>query len=264
MDRLQAVADVRQRAADDDAHRVVEVARSAARPRWGRGGCAASSSVMRRLPCIRSPWLDRAGRRRPRARRRRGSAAAVSWAALVSGAWSPADAGDGRPDRRAPASAAAPVSASRMTHARWPSSVAAARAASWRRNAATRLGSTWTHERSAQLSAFWTFGSASPMSAPISASARRCPGRTVRRRRRQLVRHPGERGADQAPLEAVLGIDQLFQFSPAERLVQHAARRQVGQLVGADPVGRGACEAADDLPAALGIVAQARARGERG
>ena len=47
MDRLEAVADVGQRAADDDAHRVVEVAASAARPRCGRARRGPFGSVMR-------------------------------------------------------------------------------------------------------------------------------------------------------------------------------------------------------------------------
>ena len=48
MDRLEAIAHVRQRAADDDAHGVVEIRARAARPRWGRAGSRSSmGSVMR-------------------------------------------------------------------------------------------------------------------------------------------------------------------------------------------------------------------------
>ena len=80
MDGLEAVADVRQRARHDHAHRVVEVARPASRPRCGWSGCCrgrrSRGSAPRRVwHQIRGGWGI--GRPRPISSKRPASSAAT-------------------------------------------------------------------------------------------------------------------------------------------------------------------------------------------
>ena len=171
MDGLEAVADVGQGARHDDAHRVVEV-RDAHLVLDADGADVAQVVGHGRLLLRRGHVVRRAGvrdgggvraarRSARRSRRRRRS--------------------DGAPGRwRMPGERVAQVvgdagsslaRVSRMTQARWPSSVAAARSASRRRARVVRRRSTRASERYAQDSAFWTSGSASPMSWPRSGRA---------------------------------------------------------------------------------------------
>ena len=169
MDRLEAVAHVRQRAADDDAHRVVEVARSAARPRWapadplldGGRSCAAPRVALTLLRAMRLVGEAAAERRTAAAtaRGRRwcdGGAGGASADARRAGRGSrPRRRSAGRCGQRVADDPRAMAVVARCGRDA-PRPAGTPRD---RRSASTRLHSRSAHDRD-----FWTWSSASPMS----------------------------------------------------------------------------------------------------
>ena len=279
MDGLEAVAHVGQGAADDDAHRVVEVAgpqlvldadapdvadlvshagellsrivsdhtwlgvRSSGASATSSGSGGAGTMKADAVACARLVSTA-SGRRRMPARRGLSSAAR-------------------------PASADRPVRASRTTQARAPSSVWRAVSASRRRHAATPSGSTSRHERRAHESAFWTSGSASPMSASMIGKA----GRVAQRgalRDRQAERQLGQCRADQPTLPAMGRVDEELDLRPPEGLQEHARgrrrrpanRRSPSRSPGA-PGGARSASSAPDRPACCGAGPRGRPSGSR-
>ena len=258
VDRLEAVADVRQRARDDDAHRVVEV-RDAHLVLDADGSDVAQVVGHGRLLLIRSAAVrDGCAGRADRRSDRPGSAAAEV---------------DGAPGRR------------RMPARRSRSSVGVGRVelgeavaddpcavAVVGRDGAIGLGAQgrgralrdrrWASERYAHDSAFWTSGSASPMSWPRSGRAWSTTSgpRPVRRLPWVIVAIVD---ADEAALPARRREDELLELRPAVRLGDDAGAVRVGEVVDGDPVGRLPGAAPEQLPGPLGVARPASARGAR-
>ena len=259
VDRLEAVADVGQGARHDDAHRVVEVAdphlvldadRSDSRP--GRRSRSDLSCRVRRHGCVAGSserglgmagGVRQAGRSGRRSRRRPRS--------------------PGRPARlRIPASRSRSSSAvagsslasvSRMTQARWPSSVAGGALGLV---AEGRLGRRRDRRRSATgrptTRAFWTSGSASPMSCAeqrqgVDGDLRVAAAAPVD------VGHRRDGRADEPALPAGRAVDELLQLGPAIGLGGDALGVRVRQRIDGDPVAGLAGGAAQELPGPLGL-----------
>ena len=201
MDRLQAVADVGQGARHDHAHRVIEVARPASRPRCGWLGCRPGrrsrvwllravvvASVRSRGPNDRSFGHASGGRHRqaqvaaaePVPRSRRPGRSPAHPAAGGSPRAGRGSLGVGRIElRQGVADDPRPVAVVGGS---------GAVSASSRRNAVVAARSTPAIDRSAQASAFWTSGSSSPIRSPTI-------GRAVRARPRGRGRADGRRTA---------------------------------------------------------------------
>ena len=243
MDGLEAVAHVRQRAGDDDAHRVVEV-RDAHLVLDADGSDVAHvvGHVVGLLRSSRSgdqvrSMMGRAagGTSTPSAgsRPRRTAARDVVGAPGV---------------RRMPVELAPQLvgerrgslaNVSRMTHARWPSSVARRVAASARRNAAVAARSTSASVRSAHESAFWTSGSgvADEVAQQRQAVRRRPPARG-RARRGPRAGSVAIVEPDEAALPARRRVDELLELRPAVGLGEDPAAGDVGEAVDRGPLGR--------------------------
>ena len=217
MDGLEAVAHVGQRPRHDDAHRVVEVARRASRPRCGWLGRRPGRRSRSAPPAVsgRSAMVGRLGGRR------------------VEGSGSAAEAGrgrggDGRGRRARPAGGcrrarsrsscgdgrASFARLSRMTQARWPSSVAAARSVS-RAERRHGRGEVDVGERAVgPRERLLDVGSASPMSWP--RSGRRVLGDVRLAAAAPVdVGHRRDRRADEAALPARRREDELLELGPA-------------------------------------------------
>ena len=170
MDRLEAVADVGQGARHDHAHRVVEVARRASRPRCGWRGCRPGRRSRSASPAVGQVerWLGGGwrGSGRPHAGERGGGRGGARGG---RGARPAADAGEAGAELGRAAAGSSLARVSRMTQARWPSSVARRGLGLARRNAATAAAvDDASASGSAQERAFWTSGSASPISSARS------------------------------------------------------------------------------------------------
>ena len=204
MDRLQAVAHVRQRAADDHAHRVVEVAaRSSSSMRIGTDApglqprlAPAVGATAWRSPCWRRPRrsTDRrpANGRRPRPLR--------SWMARRRGAGCPRS---GLPDVGRDASARCPARSARRarTHARCPSFGRARRPASLEGSPRRRADRPRSRCAAPTTAPSGRQASASPMSDLMSVK----PGVPASCASRRVGTSNGSRAtrrADEAPLPA--------------------------------------------------------------
>ena len=255
VDRLEAVADIGQRARHDHAHRVVEVAgphlvldadradradvvghglaspggelRSAKRSRWAAGpGRPASPANLVAIAAARDVDGLPARRRMPSRRARIG----------------------GRRLRRqlregvADHPGAGPVV---RLHARARSRCST--------KARTASGSRAASERSAQESAFWTSGSSSPMSCADEIEPM---ARDLRRPAQAMVdeRQGGDRRADEPPLPAGRREHEALELRPAIRLEEDPAADRVGERVDGDPVAGLAGASPEELPGAFGVV----------
>ena len=222
MDRLQAVADVRQGARHDHAHRVIEVARPASRPRCGWLGCRPGRRSRRRLSYERRSLGDGRAWSCERWLRHRPAEAAAAERSAVSAAARrrrahPAAGGSRRAGRgsRSASAGSSFGSASRMTHARWPSSVGGRglRLVVEERRRSLR-GRRRAIERSAQASAFWTSGSASPIR---SRDERRARGRDLGLAAAPAVdeRHRGDRASRRAGAPSATGCRRAARARPS-------------------------------------------------
>ena len=259
MDRLQAVADVRQGARHDHAHRVVEVAHphlvldadgaDVAQVVGHGSGSPNDRSLVESAGHVER-WLGHRPAEQAVAEASRG----LGGARRRRGARRGGGSRRGGPGCRSASAGSSFGSASRMTQARWPSSARgrAARPAS-SRNAVVAARSTAAIERSAQASAFWTSGSASPISSPIRP--RPCAATSGSRpRRRSTNGHRRDRAADEAALPARRAVDELLELRPAVRLAEDALADRVGEAVDGDPVAGLAGRPAEELPGPLGVV----------
>ena len=234
MDRLQAVADVRQRARHDHAHRVVEVARPASRPRCGSARMSPRSSVTWSglLTIVRQVVVMRAAARASagRAARRRTGRRSRRRAEVGGRAGAAADARRGaRGSRVARRRDRASSRASRMTQARWPSSgrAAMARPRSSRNAVDGRRGRRGHRaEGPGEGLLDVRLGVADQLADQAEA---------VRRDARLAAaaavdeRHRRDRGADEAALPARRRVDELLELRPAVRLGEDALADGVGE-----------------------------------
>ena len=258
VDRLEAVAHVGQGARHDDAHRVVEVADphlvlDADRSEIaqvvghvlvspvgsGTAGCVGMVIGAGARDGRRGRGAGRTGRRSRRRPR---------WPVRPDACGSPR--GWSRNSSAVAGSSLASVS--RMTQARWPSSVAAARSVSSRRAASVAGRSTTVSERYAHERAFWTSGSASPISGReqrqgVAGDLGIAAALAVD------VGHRRDGRADEPALPARRAVDELLELGPAVGLRGDALAVRMGQRIDGDPVAGLAGGAAQQLPGPLGL-----------
>ncbi len=252
---LQAVADVRQRAADDDAHGVVEVRRLELLLDGDRADVLDWVGHARLL-VVRSPWR-----------------AAASWASMsaanpaervaareVDGALTVTpQAGQPGAQLGRASSGGWWASESRMTQARAPSAVAHGRWPSPPRGRPPRprvearpvadgpgerlldhlLGIAHEHATRSPSSAAQPI----PAALPLRAAGTRCG-------------QGGQRGPHEPPFERPRRVDELLELRPAERLCEDGHGPHLGEAVDLDPVLSARCHATQELPGSLRVIRQ--------